>query len=161
MPPAIRPDRMPLKWAAVALVATFASGPAGAAGVYKWTDTQGRIHYDDNNVLEPQLTLESLKARGIPAREEATTPQDFINAVQHRCELARARFDSYRSATTLEGQDPAGNGYVMSPRQVQIEIAIAGREQTRYCAPGAAERLYREPPPAANAQAKITPVERR
>jgi hypothetical protein len=142
------------------IAATGLAFAAHAAGVYKWTDAQGHVHFDDNNLLEQRLTLDGLRAHSIPPRSDSKAPQDFANAVKQRCDDVRERLAGYRSATTLEGRDPAGNIYVMSPRQAQVEIAIAEREQTRYCAPGATDRLYHEPLPVTTVS-KITPVEQR
>ncbi|GAC1629572.1 MAG: hypothetical protein NVS9B10_20940 [Nevskia sp.] len=147
--------------AAAALCLVSALAQAQHAGVYKWVDAQGRTHYDDSNLTEQRLTLDYLNARRIPAREDATTPREFIAAVTRRCDAVRDRLAGYRSASRLEGRDPSGIRYVLSPRQTQIEIAIGERDMARYCSPGAAERLYREPLPASAGAAKTTPVERR
>ncbi len=157
MPPANRLN--PRYCGAGLLIALLLAGVS--AGVYKWTDAQGRIHYDDRNLLEQRLTLDYLNARGIPARDEATTPPEFVEAVHRRCELLRERLVSYRSATQIEGSDPGGDSYVLSPRQVQIEIALLARDESRYCAPGAAAKLYREPQPAPSPPPKVTPVQQR
>lgn len=116
---------------------------AGAeAAVYKWTDLQGRVHYDDSRLHEQKLTLDYLNRRGIPARAEATVPAAFVAEVSQRCQLALDRADNYRKARSVEAQDPAGNRYTLSARQVQIEIAQAEAAQQQYCGPDAAQRLY-------------------
>lgn len=118
-------------------------GSASAeAAVYKWTDLQGSVHYDDSRLHEQKLTLDYLNRRGIPARDDATVPAAFVAEVAQRCQLARDRAENYRLASSIEAQDPAGNRYRLSPRQVQIEIAQAEAAQVQYCGPDAAQRLY-------------------
>ena len=129
-------------FAVLAPLALLGSGAASAA-VYKWTDLQGRVHYDDSQLHEQKLTLDYLNRRGIPAREEATVPASFIAEIAQRCRLAHDRAESFRQAASVEAQDPAGNRYRLSARQVQIEIAQAEAAQRQYCGEGAAQRLYR------------------
>lgn len=118
-------------------------GSASAeSAVYKWTDLQGSVHYDDSRLHEQKLTLDYLNRRGIPARDDATVPAAFVAEVAQRCQLARDRAENYRLASSVEAQDPAGNRYRLSPRQVQIEIAQAQAAQQQYCGPDAAQRLY-------------------
>lgn len=115
-----------------------------AAAVFKWIDRDGSVHYDDQHRLDQRLTWAYLNGRQVPARPDATTPPAFIAAVAADCRLARERAEVVRAASVIYGSDPGGNVYQLSPRQQQLELKMADRDAVRYCAPGAAESLYRE-----------------
>ena len=133
---------------AVALLLLIVSGAlpnaAQAAGVFKWVEKDGSVHYDDQHRLEQRLTLDYLKDRKVPSRLDATTPPAFIKAVAGDCVIARERADLVGAASELYGSDPAGNVYKLSPRQQLLEVKLADRDVAHYCTAGAAERLYRE-----------------
>lgn len=118
------------------------AGTASATGVYKWTDREGRVHYDDRTVSAQKLTLDYLKERAIPGQPQTAPPREFVAAVGNECVAARERAQNYRDAGALYAQDPAGNVYPLSPRQAGLAIAEAERDAATYCAPHAAEALY-------------------
>lgn len=165
-PPAVRARfrRVPRLRSALSvplwMTALLLAPAAPAASVYKWVDAQDRVHYDDRHVQEQRLTLQYLNDRAIPAQPESITPRAFVAAVEQDCRNTQDRAMAYRAATALYGRDPAGNGYRLSPRQQALEVAQAEREAARYCAPGAAETLYRERRSARIAAVRI-PVEDR
>lgn len=117
---------------------------AQAAGVFKWVGPDGVVHYDDQHRLEQRLTWDYLNDRQVKSRLDATTPPAFIKAVAGDCAIARERAELVSTASEIYGSDPAGNVYKLSPRQQLLETKMADREVARYCAPDAAERLYRE-----------------
>ncbi|WP_293368058.1 DUF4124 domain-containing protein [Nevskia sp.] len=128
----------------LALALLLLSTGAEAASVYKWLDRDGLVHYDDQARLQQRLTRDYLDDRRIPSRLDATTPPAFIKAVAGDCAIARERADLISTASALYGSDPAGNVYPLSARQQVLEGKFAERDIGRYCAPNAAERLYRE-----------------
>lgn len=118
---------------------------AGAAGsVYRWTDAQGVVHYDDQSRLEQRLTRQSIARKPVPAEPSATVPNELVQAVRQRCVDLRERAASVRGALQLYGTDPAGNRYPLSPRQAALARAEADREEARYCGADAPRRIYRE-----------------
>lgn len=133
---------------ALALLLSLASNgfttAAQAAGVFKWVGPDGVVHYDDQHRLEQRLTWDYLNDRQVKSRLDATTPPAFIKAVAGDCAIARERAELVSTASEIYGSDPAGNVYKLSPRQQLLETKMADREVARYCAPDAAERLYRE-----------------
>jgi len=126
------------------LLLIFGVSTAQAAGVFKWVGPDGIVHYDDQHRLEQRLSWDYLNDRQIPSRLDATTPPAFIKAVAGDCLIARERADLVATASELYGSDPAGNVYKLSPRQQLLEVKLADRDVSRYCAAGAAERMYRE-----------------
>ena len=131
--------------ARAALLLALVPGLAGAAGsVYRWTDAQGVVHYDDQSRLQQRLTRESIARRAVPAEPTATVPNELVQAVRQRCIDLRERASSVRGALQLYGTDPAGNRYPLSPRQAALARAEADREEARYCHPEAPRHFYRE-----------------
>lgn len=137
------PSPRPL--AVLVLLLVLAPLPAAAAGsVYRWTDAQGVVHYDDQSRLEQRLTRQSIARKPVPAEASATVPNELVQAVRRRCVDLRERASSVRAAPQLYGTDPAGNRYPLSPRQSALARAEADREEARYCGPDAPRRIYRE-----------------
>lgn len=121
--------------------------PALAAGVYKWTDRDGIVHYDDTQLVDStKMTREYMDQRKIPASTNYTgpIPQAFIDDVQKRCSQAGERVRNYRSAGQLYGRTPDGIEYLLSPRQVALMVAETEAIEKRYCAPNAAKKLFAE-----------------
>ncbi len=144
MPLAARADRLRPALALLLFISGAVPFAAQAAGVFKWVGPDGIVHYDDQHRLEQRLSWEYLNDRSIPSRLDATTPPAFIKAVAGDCLIARERADLLSTASELYGSDPSGNVYKLSARQQVLEAKFAERDIGRYCAPNAAERLYRE-----------------
>lgn len=118
---------------------------AQAASVYKWTDSDGIVHYDDTQLVDStKMTREYMDQRQIPASTTYTgpIPQAFIDDVQRRCNQARERVQNYRSANQLYGRTPDGIEYLLSPRQVALMVAETEQLEKRYCAANAAKTLF-------------------
>lgn len=115
-----------------------------AGSVYRWTDAQGVVHYDDQSRLQERLTRATIARGPVAAEPSATVPADLVAEVRRRCIDLRERASSMRSAATLYGQDPAGNVYRLSPRQTALALIEADRDQQRYCHPEAPRHFYRE-----------------
>ncbi len=113
-----------------------------AAGVYKWVDAKGVVHYDDTTLFSPQLTQADIDRRVIKARPMVPTPPEYRAQVRQLCILTSERLVNYRDARELYGQDPFGDIYLMSPRQVGLTIAETERDQGRYCGSDAADKLF-------------------
>lgn len=139
----MRPGLPSRAW--IALLLALPSALVLAAGsVYRWTDAQGVVHYDDQSRLQQRLTRETIARKPVPAEPSATVPNELVQAVRQRCVDLRERAASVRGAAQLYGTDPAGNRYPLSPRQAALARAEADREEARYCAEDAPRRLYRE-----------------
>lgn len=123
--------------------------PAGAdAAVYKWTDAQGVLHYDDRNASRGQLlTREYVQQRAVkPAPEWAgVVPAEFARGVEQRCQQTRERLAGYRAAPMLYRRDPGGNTYALSAAQSRLLLLETERDADNLCAADAPRRLYRPP----------------
>ena len=151
MSPAARP------WLARVLVACIcgvASAAASASSVYRWTDKNGVVHYDDTSSGGKKMTREYMDDRVIPDEPEwaGVIPADFVADVQLRCSNAKERLANYRSAPEIYGRDPSGNVYRLSPTQARLMLAEIQGESDRYCRPDAPRRVYAERIAAAKAE---------
>lgn len=128
---------------------TMLLAPAIAqAAVYKWTDGQGIVHYDDINLAAGKLmTQDDVKNRAIKPVPDwvGVVPADFAGDVERRCAQTRERLNGYRSAKTLYGRDPDGNTYRLSATQARLLVAQTERETANLCDENAARRLYLQP----------------
>lgn len=125
-----------------ALVLLLAAPAVQAAGVYKWVARDGTVHFDDKTVTQPRLTQADLDHRIVDARPQEPAPPAFARQVEQRCDVSRVRLGNYRAARELYGEDPAGNVYRLSPRQVALSIAEVERDEATYCGTTAADALY-------------------
>lgn len=136
-----------MRGAALFLLVLFLPALAEAA-VYKWTDAQGVVHYDDMNQVSGKImTQDDVKNRTIkPAPDWAgVVPAEFARDVERRCAQSRERLNGYRSAKTLFGRDPDGHSYPLSAAQARLQVAQSERETASLCDADAPRRLYLRP----------------
>ncbi|MDB5987663.1 MAG: hypothetical protein JWR16_2716 [Nevskia sp.] len=129
-------------WLAGVALAQSDPVPEQPPGVYKWADRNGVLHYDDASLTEPRLTLDILDARRIAPAPDQGAPRSFAAEVGRRCALTRDRLQNYQGARALYGRDPFGNVYPLSSTQTALAIGALGRDESRYCGPDAAKKLY-------------------
>ena len=125
--------------------ALMASGLCSAGSVYRWVDKDGVVHYDDTNTVAERVTRDIFD-RDIPDRPDwdGVVPGQLVAEVERRCTHARERLVNYRGAPVIYGRDPSGNVYRLSDTQARLMVAEISDEVDRYCAPGAARRIYTE-----------------
>jgi hypothetical protein len=130
----------------ITLLLLIAALPAIAdAAVYKWTDGQGVVHYDDMNQSSGhEMTQDDVKNRSIKAMPDwvGVVPPEFARDVEQRCAQTRERLNGYRAAKTLYGRDPDGNTYPLSAAQARLQVAETERETASLCDADAPRRLY-------------------
>lgn len=119
-----------------------------AAGVYKWTDANGVVHYADHAPV-PALRLDRhyIESRQIAPRSLSVVPREFVAKVRAECRLRQERLATYRSATQVYGRDPGGRPDPMTAEERAALIEAAAKAARRYCADEAAERLWAAPDP--------------
>ena len=125
------------------LLALIAVPVAQAAGVYRWVDEDGKLHYEDRAVVNSKrVTRESLSKRDIPANPELPPPPAFVLEVSLTCANYQDRLHSYREAGNVYARDPSGNRVQLSDRQQKLLVAQTEQDVQRYCNPNAARQLY-------------------
>lgn len=136
----------------LALAAFAATTPA--AGVYRWVDRDGIVHYDDTNTGGRKMTRAYMDDRVIPETPEweGVIPGELIAEVEQRCAHAKERLVQYQSAPEIYGRDPSGNVYRLSPNQARLMIGEIQTEASHYCRPDAPRRIFAERRAAAKAE---------
>lgn len=127
----------------------LALGPLGAAsaaggGVFKWVGRDGVVRYDDQSLLAERITRATIARGSVAADARATVPEELVEAVARQCSDLQERAAAYGAAQSVYGRDPVGNQYLLSPRQVALEVASLQQQARRYCRPLAAQHLLAE-----------------
>lgn len=131
-------------------------GGAAAAGIYKWVDEQGQVHYGERPVSQDAeevniRTNETTKPRQIaPGNEEngeaeaeqadakekpAKPEKPRIPAAEKRrmCSEARSDIAAISSRGRMREKDAQGNYRYLSEDQRQQRLSAARKKQKKYC----------------------------
>lgn len=138
----------------------LASGAATADGVYKWTDAEGNVHYEDRPSgadSTERLALsykrtdqgavagrkESLaetraardKARATQAEEQQAAEQKMVEeeARQQKCESYRAKLETFVTSRRLYRKDDNGERVFLEEDEIQKTRARAEELVAKYC----------------------------
>ena len=109
---------------------------ADAAGVYKWKDADGRVHYGD----QPKDGAERIKTG--PGNGEAAPPEDDSNSdagkqkAKHLedCGRKRDQLVTYQKASRIVETDSLGNQKEFSDDERQKLVAKTQQQITEGCA---------------------------
>ena len=129
-----------------------------AAGVYKWTDENGKVHFGDR---PPETGAKEIPIKQAPpaenrvrAREQLDRQQKLLDAYdeerqikakdrakaeklkarrEKNCRIARARAEKYRTSTYLYEQDEAGNKKILSHAQRAAAEEKARADVAHWC----------------------------
>lgn len=149
--------RMTLTIAVAAL--TFASG-ATASEIYRWTDAEGNIHYEDrpqgaaneerlqltyrrtdssavNQRVQARVNRESERneAKSVAAAAQAEAAEKAAAAAerQQACERARARLETYLQSRRLYRTDENGERVYLDDAERQEARQKAEEQITEFC----------------------------
>jgi hypothetical protein len=140
---------LPRLAAMLALAAVLASGVAGAAELYKWTDSKGVVHYSDTPPPKGGEAPQRLRLNGTesptkpdPAAEQKAeteagkaaeaTPTTLPDTPENRkrfCEQAQAQLDLLQS----KFQVADSNGKPLDDKTRAERTAQAKQAATTYC----------------------------
>jgi hypothetical protein len=148
------------RWLAAVTLALAAQG-AGAEGVYKWTDAQGRVHFGDRPPGEASTTaIAPLAPPAAPAptdAERAVRQQRLLDMYRderlekeereakqkaedeerrRRCAHAKDRLDRYERSPRIYDPQQNGERRYLSDGERDAEIRTARNEVARLCKPG-------------------------
>jgi hypothetical protein len=153
----IKARRIALTFAVAAM--TFASG-AAANEIYKWTDENGNIHYEDRPsgaASEERLSMSYRRTdsaavnQRIQARNERQTARDEARSVAEAeeqeaadkaaeaaeraqaCERARARLETYLQSRRLYRTDESGERVYLDDTERQEARQKAEEQITEFC----------------------------
>lgn len=153
----MKANRMTLCCAVAAL--TFATGALGNE-IYKWTDEDGNIHYEDRPSgvsteeridITYRRTDNNAVQQRVQAHREAQTARDEAKSVaaaeekeaadnaaaeqqrQQACERARARLESYVQSRRLYRTDANGERVYLDDQQRQEARSKAEEQVSEFC----------------------------
>ena len=138
------------------MVLLLACGAASAAGVYKWVDENGKVHYGDHpgNSSAREVTLpaapapdENQRAREQKQkkllqvfeeerqekREQEVKAKAEQQKREHECTLAKARLKSYEQAGELTTKDNDGKERTLSKSEYKQALDDAKQAVEHWC----------------------------
>jgi type IV secretory pathway VirB10-like protein len=147
------------RWLAAAALALAAQG-AGADGVYKWTDAQGRVHFGDRppddaattaiappappavpaptdaeRAARQQRLLDMYRDERLEKEEREAKKKTDEEERRRRCAHARDRLNRYEHSPRIYDPQPNGERRYLSDGERDAEIRIARNEVARLCKP--------------------------
>ncbi|MCS6786113.1 MAG: DUF4124 domain-containing protein [Thiobacillaceae bacterium] len=134
-------------------LALLVAGPAAHAGVYKWTDAQGRVHYSD--VPPPQQPVQTVNT-GRSQEAEAAQARKALADKLLESELKRRQAQEQEEGRRLDEQ--AQRKRAESCRQAREQLALLQRSDVRPLRVDADGR--RQPMSAAEREAAVAERQR-
>lgn len=117
------------------------------AGVYRWVDAHGVVHYGDSALNAAQrLDRSFIEQRQVAPAVTSDVPAAFSAHVSAECRLRRERLDGFRQAAALYGRDPLGREYRFDAFARQALLDGESEAAERFCGNGAAARLWAADP---------------
>lgn len=144
---------------ALACAALMASGLATAGEIYKWTDTEGNVHYEDRpigpaNVEHMNIVSRNTDDAAVQARIDANRAEravrqqvaeeappemtrEEIRAEQQeraeKCQMYRDRLQAFLRSTRLYEEDDAGERTYLDDDEVMAARARVEDQIQEYC----------------------------
>ncbi len=141
---------------AMLMLLLLACGAAGAAGVYTWTDENGKVHYADQpgNAAAREITLPAAPAPDEGQRERLQKQQKLLEvfeaereekrqqASRHKaeqqqreqaCKVARMRLKQYEQAGGLRTQEADGTERQLSKAEYRQVLEDARKAVAHWC----------------------------
>jgi len=143
----------------IACAALMVSGLAVAAEIYKWTDEDGNVHYEDrpvgetdmehldirsrntdNTVVQARLDADS-KARAAARQVASEAPPEMTReevraeqqARQEKCMQYRAQLESFLRSQRLYKEDDAGEREYLSEEEIMAARSRVEDQIQEYC----------------------------
>jgi len=143
----------------VSLAALLASGMAVAGEIYKWTDDDGNVHYEDrptadteiehldlrssntdNSIVQARLDQDR-KERDAARQVASEAPPEMTKAEirdeqekrQERCQYYRDRLGAFLSSRRVYDQNAAGEKTYLDDDQILAARSAVEEEINKYC----------------------------
>lgn len=143
----------------IAAAALITSGTAVAGEIYKWTDADGNVHYEDrptadapierlaiasrntnNTVVQARLEA-AREARAVADQVASEAPPEMTREEvraeqakrQERCESARDRLEQFLSSQRLYREDESGEREYLEEDEVQAARTRVEGQIKEYC----------------------------
>lgn len=143
----------------ITTAALWVSGAALSGEIYKWTDEDGNVHYEDRPIGEEVVRLDVISNRtdnaSVQASIDARRGQETARAEARskrdeekqtaavaraeaekrdvKCQDSRARMESYLQSRRLYRQDDAGERVYLDEDQIMAARAKAQDMIQKYC----------------------------
>jgi hypothetical protein len=147
------------RWLAAVTLALAAQASI-AEGVYKWTDSQGRVHFGDRppgdaigapiappapsatptsddteRAARQRRLLDMYRDERLEKEEREAKQKAGEEERRRRCAHARDRLERYERSATLYAPQASGERRYLSDGERDAEIRIARNEVARWCKP--------------------------
>jgi len=135
------------------------SGAVLSGEIYKWTDQNGDVHYEDRpdgadaerlevvsrstDNAAVQASIDARRDRESARAERRSKREDEVKAAADKqaeadqriakCQESRARMESYLTARRLYNQDDAGERSYLDEEQIMAARAKAQEQIQKYC----------------------------
>ena len=142
------------------LLLAMAASHAGAEGIYKWTDAQGRVHFGDrppgegrsapitpptapvessasdtDRAERRQRLLDMYRDERLEKQEREAKQKADEEDRRRRCAQARDRLARYEQSGRVYEPLPSGERRYLSDGEVDAEIRTTRNEIARWCKP--------------------------
>lgn len=128
------------------LACLLITGSALAAPIYKWTDAEGRIHYEDTRPPEGEVKVivPPEVYRGEPATPASTDAQPGTQAAagtaqagtderERKCAESREALAQGQSAERMYTLDAQGNRTYLTAAEIEAHVAKLQEAVERWC----------------------------
>jgi len=122
------------------------------SAVYKWTDSNGEIHYEEQPPSNPNTTvsivtskLASTNDEGAPANitpdtttattDQQTAPQTPATDKPDNCALAKQRLEALTIHPKVRVIDAQGNTTILDESERQAQITLTNLQISQFCTP--------------------------
>lgn len=143
-----------------AVMAMTVAGGAAANEIYKWTDEEGNVYYEDRpsgaateerlsissrptdnaavqkrvqRRVDAQTAREEAESQAAAAREEAAANAAYEAERKEKCDRSRARLESYLQARRLYRTDEEGQRVYLDEAQRQEARQKAEEQISEFC----------------------------
>ena len=109
---------------------------ASAAGVYRWVDTEGHVHYTDKAV--PNSEPVNVHTGHVQERTSAEAPgapnAAQLTQLKSSCDQKKSQYESYKSAVKIVETDQLGRKHEYSAEDQKMLIDKAQKDMQDACA---------------------------
>lgn len=123
----------------VAAVVALTALPAFAAGVYRWVDKDGHVHYTDRaEANAEQIDVHTGRVRGSDSLDPSAPSTNLTGEErvqkEAECEQKKKQFDSYKTAVKIVETDSLGRQHEFSPDEQKQLVIKAQKDMEDTCA---------------------------
>jgi hypothetical protein len=144
----------------IVVISMILVSPLACAAVYKWTDSNGEVHYTQTPPAQGKVTklppppgpsssakdeqkhVEDMQKKMIDAEQKAQTDKVNAekNAIEERtrainCQRAKDKLAKLEAKDRIRKETAAGKSEILSPEEKDVEIVQTKASVEEYCSP--------------------------